>query len=423
MKLGDKEIKAAKPKAKAYKLADGGGLYLEVLPTGSKSWRLKYRIGGIEKRMTFGLYPVVTLKDARDRAHEARKLLTNSVDPMQVKKDAVAAIRAAAAPIDTFEIVMDLLLVAKKMRASEKHVDDYRRSMEIHVLPTFGNRDIRGISAIEIIALGKKTEDAGRYQAHRIVQRIGEVMDFAVATGRREQNPVTKMTHTILAPHTRENFPAISMDELPESLRDLSRYRGFPITILMLRFMMLTACRTGEARDMVWGWVNMKDALMTIPPTGHKSGRKAINKKKKEPKPHLIPLSMQALELLEEARELTGNTGDQYIFPKYSNYAGKASENVISNALANIGGGKWKGRQSGHGLRRLARTTWGESELFSFEAMETQLAHAIKNETVAAYDHAQLLQTRGKMLQWWADKISAAGSAKVLEFKKAAAAC
>jgi len=409
MKLGDKEVKAAKPREKAYKLADGGGLYLEVLPTGSKSWRMKYRTGGIEKRMTFGLYPVVTLKDARDRAHEARKLLNNGADPMQVKKDAIAAIKAAAAPIDTFETVMDELLTAKRMRASEKHVDDYRRSIEIHVLPTFGKRDITSISAIEIIALGKKTEDAGRYQAHRIVQRIGEVMDFAVATGRREQNPVTKMTHTIIAPHTPENFPAISMEELPAFLRDLSRYRGFPITILMLRFMMLTACRTGEARDLIWDWVDMKDALITIPATGHKSGRKAINQRKKEPKPHLIPLSTQALEVLEEARELTGNTGEQYIFPTYKNHAGKASENAISNAIANIAGGKWRGRQSGHGLRRLARTAWGESELFSFESMETQLAHKLNDKTVAAYDHAQLLQTRRLMLQWWADQVSEAG--------------
>ena len=173
--------------------------------------------------------------------------------------------------------------------------------------------------------------------------------------------------------------------------------------------MMLTACRTGEARDLLWDWVDMKDALITIPATGHKSGRKAINGRKKEPKPHLIPLSTQAIELLEDARELTGNAGDQYIFPTYNNHAGKASENAISNALANIAGGKWRGRQSGHGLRRLARTAWGESELFSFEAMETQLAHKLNDKTVAAYDHAQLLQTRRKMLQWWADQVSEAG--------------
>lgn len=418
MKLNDKMIQAAKPTDKPYKLADGGGLYLEVLKSGQKSWRLKYRFGGFEKRLVFGLYPVITLKDARNLANEARKLLAVGADPVQVRKDAIEAQKANEKPIETFAKVMDELLTAKRNRASERHCDDYRRSMELHVLPVFGSRDIKDITALEIIALGKKTEDSGRYLAHRIIQRIGEVMDFAVATGRREQNPVTKMTHSTIAPAVRENNPAISIDELPEFLRDLKKYRGYPITILLMRFMMLTACRTGEARDLIWDWVDLDKKLITVPPNGYKTGRKNVNSGKTAV-PHFIPLSGQSIDILTEAQELTGNNGGKYVFPAYRNYNMKASENAVSAALANIAGGKWKGRQSGHGFRRLARTAWGDHGGWSFEAMERQLAHTVGSSTVTAYDKAERLDERAKMLQWWADRIDAAGCDKVILLKLA----
>jgi integrase len=406
MKLSDKAVQAARAKEKMYKLSDGNGLYLHVLPSGVKSWRLKYRFKGTEKTMTFGLYPIVTLKEAREGSFAARKILSDGKDPIQVKRDEQRGLDAADAV--SFEKIMAELLEAKAKRASYNHVNDYRRSMELHVLGKFGQRDIKSISAIEIIDLGKKIESSGRYLAHRIIQRIGEVMDFAVATGRREQNPVTKMTHSTLSPHTRENNPAISMAELPDFLRDLARYRGFPITIALLKFVMLTACRTGEARDLIWDWVDWEKKLITIPPSGYKTGRKHINQGKTDATPHLIPLSNQVIELLNEAKEITKNKGDQYVFPRYRNYAGQASENAVSSALANIEGGKWKGRQSGHGFRRLARTAWGDHGGWSFEAMERQLAHSIGDNTVSAYDKSERIDERARMLQWWADRVDQA---------------
>lgn len=419
MKLNDKMVQAAKPADKDYKIADGGGLFLLVRPSGVKLWRMKYRVGGKEKLLSFGEYPIVTLKDVRNYANDARRLLAGGIDPAQVKKDAAVAIKEAIKPVETFKKVMNELLDAKRNRASEKHCDDYRRSMELHVLPSFGSRDIKEIGAMEIIALGKKTEDSGRYLAHRIIQRVGEVMDFAVATGRRDQNPVTKMTHSTIAPAVRENNPAIGMDDLPEFLRDLAKYRGYPITILLMRFIMLTACRTGEARDLVWDWVDLDKKLITIPPSGYKTGKKKINAGKVDVSPHFIPLSNQVVDLLREAQELTGNSGGKYVFPKYRNYATKASENAVSNALANVAEGKWKGRQSGHGFRRLARTAWGNHGGWSFEAMERQLAHTVGSSTVIAYDKAERLDERAKMLQWWADQIEASGTAKIIELKRA----
>ena len=414
-KLNDKAVQAAD----VGKHADGEGLTLVVKDNGTRVWWFRYRFGGKEKTLSIGKYPVIKLTDARERAFEARKLLANGADPMAVKQEAEEAIKAAAAPMDTFSLVMGELLEAKAKRSSENHIRDYLRSMELHVLPTFGKRDIKAISAIEIIQLGKKTEESGRYLAHRIIQRVGEVMNFAVATGRREQNPVTKMTHATLAPHSRENNPAISMNELPEFLRDLAKYRGFPITILMMRFVLLTACRTGEARDLIWNWVDLDKRLITIPAEGHKTGRKQQNQGKKAPL-HFIPLSSQVKELLIEAQELTGNSGDKRVFPSYRNYSGKASENALSSALANIATGKWKGKQSGHGFRRLARTAWGDHGGWSFEAMERQLAHTVGNSTVGAYDKAERIEERARMLQWWADQVSDAGAAKVLEFRKTA---
>lgn len=414
-KLNDKAVQAAG----VGKHADGGGLTLVVKDNGTRMWWFRYRHGGKEKTLSVGVYPVVTLKDARDRAHEAKKLLVNGADPVAVRREAEAAIKAIAAPFEAFEKVMDELLEAKAKRAGENHIRDYRRSMELHVLPKFGKRDIKGITALEVIELGKKTEDAGKYLAHRIIQRIGEVMDFAVATGRRDQNPVTAMTHATLSPHARENNAAISMAELPDFLRDLAKYRGFPITIMLMRFVMLTACRTGEARDLIWNWVDLDKRLITIPPSGYKTGRKHVNQGKLNAPSHLIPLSDQVMELLAKAQELTGNKGEQYVFPAYRNYAGKASENALSSALGNIEGGKWKGRQSGHGFRRLARTAWADHGGWSYEAMERQLAHSVGNATVSAYDKAERIEERARMLQWWADQIDQTGTAKVLQLRRA----
>lgn len=398
-KLNDKSVQAAG----VGKHADGNGLTLLVKPNGTRLWWFRYRFGGKEKTLALGEYPVISLKDARERHFAAQKLLANDRDPMQVKREVKAAAIAAQKPPETFEKVLNELCEAKGKRTSEEHIQDYLRSMELHVLPKFGNRDITSITAMEIIALGKKTEETGTYLAHRIIQRIGEVMDFAVATGRREQNPVTKMTHHTIAPHERKNHPAITMAELPAFLQDLGKYRGFPTTLLMLRFAMLSACRTGEARDLIWDWVDMENRLITIPPSGYKTGKKAINSgKAASARPHLIPISNQIAEILNEAQELTKNTGDQYVFPSYRNWHHKASENALSNALANIAYGKWKGRQSGHGLRRLARTAWGDSGLWSFEAMERQLAHIIGNETQQAYDKSERIDERHKMMQWWA---------------------
>lgn len=416
-KLNDKAVAAKQPESKQTAYADGDGLVLIVKPNGTKLWWLRYRFGGKAKTLSLGVYPAVSLKTAREWALDARKLLAGGVDPNEVKKESKA--EKAVVEVETFSKVMDELLQAKRNRASEKHCDDYRRSMELHVLPSFGGRDIKSIGALEIIKLGKDVEDSGRYLAHRIIQRIGEVMDFAVATGRRDQNPVTKMTHQTIAPAVRENNPAIGMDDLPEFLRDLAKYRGYPITILLMRFIMLTACRTGEARDLIWDWVDIEKKLITIPPSGYKTGKKKINAGKVDVSPHFIPLSHQVVDLLAEARELTGNSGGKYVFPKYRNYATKASENAVSNALANIADGKWKGRQSGHGFRRLARTAWGNHGGWSFEAMERQLAHTVGSSTVTAYDKAERIEERSKMLQWWADRVDAAACDKVVQFKRA----
>jgi integrase len=420
-KLSEKAVQAAKPTAADRKISDGDGLFLLVKTNGTRLWRMKYRFAGKEKLLSFGAYPEVGLKDARQCCFEARKLLGQSIDPSAEKKAAKARLIESAQPVATFEVVMDELIEAKAKRSTEKHIQDYRRSMELHVLPKLGNKGIQEITAIEVIELGKSTEARGKYLAHRIIQRIGEVFDYAVATGRRDQNPVTKMTHATISPHARENNPAISERELPLFLHDLEVYRGFYITKLSLRFLLLTACRTGEMRDLIWEWVDLENKLITIPATGYKTGRKSINQGKAG-KPHFVPLSSQVVALLREAQSLTGNSGAQYIFPTHRNFDTKASENVISSAIANMGvDGRWKGKQSGHGFRRLARTSWGESGKWSYEAMERQLAHSVGNATVSAYDKAERLEERKEMLQWWANRIDElAKGAKVLELKRVA---
>lgn len=386
MRLSDKAIRQAKPKSKPYKLADGGGLFLLIQPSGSKWWRYKYRFGGKEKLLALGSYPETALMEARKRHLEAREALGRGVDPGEVKRDAkrVAAVKAG----NHFEAVAREWLGQNSHQWSPLYAVDVQRRLENHVFPRLGHRLLVEITTPEILDVLRVIEKSGALDmAHRMTQVCGQVYRYAIITGRAERNPVTDLRGALKAP-VRKHHAYIKATELPEFLEKLESYEGHPETKLALRFLMLTFVRTIELRGAEWQEIDLKKAEWRIP---------ADRMKMKEE--HIVPLSSQAVAVLEQLKKHTGNR--QYLFPNQQKPSGFISENTILFALYRMG---YHSRATGHGFRSTASTILNENG-FLPDVIERQLAHGERNKVRAAYNHAQYLPERRKMMQWWADFI------------------
>lgn len=387
-KLTDAAIKRLPDTQKRY--SDGGGLYLWVKPSG-RYWVFRVTTGEKETMMSFGAYPDVSLQEARQRAAAARLVSRDGMNPVQHKRNEKARRESEAI---TFEQVARQLFDSKKDRCTEQYLKDLNRSMEIHVYPKWNGREIGSIVPREVIALASGIEKSGRYLAHKMTARLSEIFEYAVSLGYIQYSPVNKATHKSLKPHTRENMAAIAFDELPDFLRRFEDYRGFRITKLAIRFLMLTFIRTGELRKLEWSWVDAETQEIRIPAAAMKARRD-----------HILPLSRQALAVLHDTKELTGKF--KLIFPMYSDYEKPASENIVLTVIHRLG---YKGRMTGHGFRSLARSKLAE-EGFSRDALELQLAHTIsKDSTEAAYNRATYIDERRRMMQHWADLIDSAKS-------------
>ena len=390
-KLTDAAIKRIQASDKPKRYGDGGGLYLLVKPSG-KSWVFRVTRGEKETMMGLGSYPDVSLSEARERATAARRVQIDGTNPVEHKRDEKA--RQLAETV-TFQQVAEMLLDAKKSRCTERYITESARMFERHVYPSLGSRAIAGITPREVIALAQSTERAGRYLAHRVTARIAEVFEYAISLGFLQHNPVNKATHKSVKPHQRQNMAAIGYDQLPDMLARFDEYRGFKITKLAFRFLMLTFIRTGEMRQLRWQWVDIENRQIVIPASAMKARRD-----------HVVPLSDQAISILNEARQLTGKF--QLVFPTPSDFSKPLSENAILDVLKRIGYG---GKMTGHGFRSLARSKLAE-EGFGRDALELQLAHAIsKDATEAAYNRATHMDERRRMMQRWADLVDQAATA------------
>jgi integrase len=397
MALTDTTVRKAKTKDSAYRLSDGGGLYLWMTPAGGKLWRWKYRHEGKEKLMSFGSYPDVSLSQARERHGEARKLLATGIDPMTQRKAEKAAVE------NSFQNISALWREHWQDGKSSRHVDYVKRRMDADILPCLGARPIAEIEAPELVAMTKAIEKRGaRDIAKRALETVGQVFRYAIAHGYAKRNPASEIRPSDILKSTRKvNYARIDARDLPGLLRSMEVYPGTHITRLALKLMAFTFVRTSELIGARWEEFDIEAARWDIPA-----------ERMKMRTPHIVPLAKQAVEVLEILRTLTGKS--EWLFPGDRNTKKPMSNNTILKGLERMG---YKGRMTGHGFRGLASTILHEQG-YAHEHIELQLAHAPRNAVSAAYNHALYLEPRARMMQDWVDFLEQTQQGgKVLPFR------
>ena len=372
------------PKQK--KMTDGKGLFLLLHPNGSKYWRMKYQFSGKEKTLAFGVWPEVSLTEAREMRNEAKLLLKDGKDPSGVKKS--QKLNQKIQNSNTFGSIVEEWLAIKKQEWKEAHSHDVERALEIHVLPDLAKRPITEIDSTEILAVLKKIEDQGKFEAaHRTRQKVDAIFRYAALTQRCEQNPAVNLKGALVAPK-RSKQKALEASDLPEFLKRVYQYDGAIITKLGLRMVLLTLARTIEIRYSTWGDfdLNPENPMWKIPDEKMKMGRD-----------HMVPLSRQAVSLMDEIRKYT--QGEHYVFHQLNNPKKPMSENTMLYALYRMG---YHGRATVHGFRATVSTFLNENK-FRGDVVEKLLSHKEGNKVRAAYNRAEYLDERREALQWWAD--------------------
>lgn len=384
MALSNVQVKNAKPGDKPRKMADERGLYLLVHPKGGKYWRLKYRILGKEKTFALGVYPDVSLKDAREGRDEARKLISKGIDPSKKRK----AEKAAKAGAESFEAVAREWHGKHKARWSKDYGEAVISRMEANVFPWLGKERIAEIEPPDVLAVLRRIESRGVLDtAHRVKGYCGQIFRYAVATGRAKRDPVADLRGA-LPPTKKEHYATITDPKaVGELLRAIEGFSGTFVVECALCLAPYVFVRPGELRRAEWSEIDLVQATWRIPGEKTKMGST-----------HIVPLSSQAVGLLQKIHPLTGR--GIYVFPSVRTNRRPMSENTINAALRNIGYSK--DQMTGHGFRAMASTILHEQG-WSTDVIERQLAHVERNTVKAAYNHAEHLPERTKMMQAWAD--------------------
>lgn len=397
MALTIKEIENAKPKDKKYKLADGGGLCLLIQPWGGKFWLWRYRFDGTEKNMTFGEYPLIGPKDARELHFAAKKLLASGVNPMAERK-AEAETKQQEAKALQREADSSFEQVARKWWAwwsigkSPRHAETLMNRLEADVFPVVGHFPVDAVQTAHIRTIMLTIETRGASDvAKRAHQSIGQIFRFAIARELASRNPAADFKpRDILAAAESENFARVDEKDLPELLAKMDDYNGDALTRFGLKLLAYCFPRTSELIEAPWTEFDLDRARWDIPA-----------ERMKMKTPHIIPLSHQAVEVLRALRLLTGN--GKLVFPGATDKKKPMSNNTLLYALYRLG---YRGRMTGHGFRGLASTILNEND-FDDEHVDLQLAHMKRNKVSAAYNHAKYLKQRTEMMQWWADYLEA----------------
>jgi integrase len=404
MALTDTAIRNCKPRETVYKLADGRGLQLHVTLQGSKLWRFAYRFDGKQKLMALGVYPDVSLAQARDKADEARKQRAAGSDPMVLRKHEKIARRLAVE--DTFAAIARKWWERWKAARSDSHTVYVWRRLEADVFPAIGVRPIAQIEAPELVAMMKSIEKRGALDiAKRALQTCSQVFRYAIAHGIARRNPAVDIRPSdVLASRKKQNYARVDGKELPQLLRKIEMYNGSTITRVAIKLMAMTFVRTSELIGARWNEFDLKAARWDIP-----AGRMKMKT------PHIVPLSTQAVTLLRSLHTLTGHSA--LLFPGERDHEKSMSNNTILSALDRMG---YAGRMTGHGFRGIASTLLHEQG-WPHEHIELQLAHQERNHVSASYNHALYLQPRAKMMQAWSNYLddSVAGNVVAINEKLA----
>ena len=389
MSLTDIEIRNAKPKAKPYILSDGGGLYVQITPSGGKLWRLKYRFAGKEKLQALGKYPTVSLSTARNRREDAKTLLADSVDPGEVKR--IEKQRREVLAADTFEAVARDWFVRHLSQKAESTRDKVISRMERFVLPYIGSRPVAELTAPDILMVSRRVEKNGSLDvAHRVQQEIGQIIRYAIQTGRAVADP-TQALRGALPPVKQTHFAAPTEEpaKVGELLRVMEAFTGSPQVAAAIKLLPMLFCRPGELRMMKWADVDLDAAEWRYTATKTKTA-------------HLVPLTKQAVATLKELHPLTGHLLGGYVFT-----GGRSSMRPMSDAAINAAyrrlGIDTRNELTGHGWRAVARTMLHERLGYEPEIIERQLAHAVKDANGTAYNRTRFIDERRTMMQAWAD--------------------
>lgn len=382
MPLTDTALRAAKPTEKAQKLFDGNGLYLMITPTGTKSWRLKYRFQGKEKLISLGPYPTVSLKEARERATAARKTLESGTDPSAERK------REKNMTQNTFEMVAREWHAMKSAKWTASYAEATLNRMQRNLFPFIGSRPVNEVTAPEILTLLRKVEARGQVgTAHALKHVCSGVMRYAIATGRAERDPAADLRGA-LAPHLKKHRPALTAPESVGNLmHSIYNYQGSLVVRSALQLLALTFCRSVEIREAEWKEFDFDDKLWRIPAERMKMKRD-----------HLVPLSRQAIAVLEKLRTYSGK--GQYVFPSYRSEAVPFGKTALQKAIKVMG--FERDEMCPHGFRSMASTLLNELG-YNADWIERQLAHIPHGQVRGIYNRAEYLQERRKMMDEWAD--------------------
>ena len=389
--LTNTQIKNAKAKTKEYSLADGRGLALRIKPNGSRLWIFNYSKPFTKKRanMSFGMFPDLSLAEARELSGEARGLLAKNIDPKQDKDE--KAEKAAFADKLSLQLVAQEWLKVKRSKVSNEHAEDIWRSLEIHIFPRLGKLPIHLITAPKVIATLRPLEAKGSLETvKRQCQRINEIMWYAVNNGLLETNLLVGIKEAFMAP-TKNNFPTIEPHQLPQLMRDLNKANIKRVTRCLIEWQLQTMVRPGEAAGTRWDEIDITEEVWHIPA-----------KRMKKKRDHKVPLSPQMLKLLEIMYPITGHR--EHLFCGDRNPRASINKQTANMVLKRMGYG---GKLVAHGMRSVASTILNEHQ-FPSDIIEVALAHVDKNENRDDYNKAKYLELRRKMMCWWSDYVQQA---------------
>jgi integrase len=405
MRLTDTRVRNAKPQARAYKLSDGGGMYLLVSPDGARYWRLDYRFAGKRRTLALGVYPIMTLFAARTGRDEARRLLTQDIDPNAAKRARKRAAKVASE--NTFEAIAREWIANQRHRLAARYCALLLNRLEADVFPHIGSRPIAEIDAPELLDVLRRVEKRGVIEtARRLRQICGQVFRYAIASSRAKHDPSADLRGALKSAGRPRGHKAMAPNEMPRFFKAIETYDGDPRTRLALRLIVLTFARTSELRAARWSEF---ENLGGNGPTWRIPAERT--KMKRE---HIVPLSSQAVAVLRELRALPGAETSPFLFPSPSR-EGYMSNNTMLYALYRLG---YHGRATVHGFRAMASTALNEMG-FRPDVIERQLAHQEQNAVRAAYNRAEYLMERRVMMKHWADHLDTLVGGNIVPFNHA----